>query len=185
MKNFLTASLFLMIAGGACSAQSEPQSLGEVAKQNKQDKKAVLVITEDDISSSPGVVSVVGDESVKVADAGPASPQKAAADVDKAKAAPSDSSPQVAELKKQLDAYKAEREGWKQSAKHYEELLATETSDFRRATYESALANDKVNVTLSQQKIDDVQAQIAKTEQTAGQGEKHPAETSAPGDKQP
>jgi hypothetical protein len=168
LKSFLTAALFLITACGVGSGQSEPQSLAEVAKQNKhdnQDKKGVVVLTEDDISSAHGVISVVGDESVRVAGPGTASPQKTA--VVKENAAPSGSNTRVAELKKKLESYKAEQQSWKDSAKRYEDLLANTTDDFRRASYQELLDNDKKSVVNLQQKIDQVSADLSKAQQAA------------------
>ena len=173
LKIFLTAAFFLALAGGACSAQSEPQSLADVARQNRQNKKAVAVLSDESIASHQGVVSVVGDESARVADSRPASPQKSA--VDKAKPAPSDGNSQVAELKKKLDSYKKEQQGWKDSVKEYEDLLANETDDFRRATYQEALDNDTKNTANLQQKIDQTSADLSKAQQepqTAAAGAK-------------
>ena len=167
MKNFLTTALLLMIAGGVCSGQSEPQSLGELAKRNRADKKAAVVLTEDDIRSSRGVISVVGDYSDKTdkPSASTSSPKKAG---EPSQAGPAKDNSQLTELKKKLDSYKQEQQNWKNSAKRYEGQLATETSDFRRATYQEALDNDKKNVAAFQQKIDQTAAELAKAQQQAG-----------------
>jgi hypothetical protein len=172
LKSLFTAALFVMIASGVCSGQSEPQSLAEVAKRNQhnqQDKKERLVLTEEDVSSSHGVVSVVGEESVPAASPGPASPQKAAVRTDNA--APSDSNARVAELKKKLDAYKAEQQTWKDDAKRYEGLLANATDDFRRTTCQESLDNDKKSVATVQQKIDQTNADLAKAQEAAAAGQ--------------
>jgi hypothetical protein len=172
VKNVLAAALFLMIAGGVCLGQSEPQSLGELAKRNRADKKAAVVFTDEDIRSSRGVISVVGDESDRT-DTPPASSssQKKAGDASQAgtakQAGPAKDSSQVAELKKKLDSYKQEQQGWKDSAKKYEDQLANETSDFRRATYQEALDNDKKNVANLQQKIDQANADLAAAQRQA------------------
>ncbi len=185
MKNFLTAALFLAMAGGVCSAQSDSQSLADVAKQNRQNKKAVRVINEDDLAASEGVVSVVGDESARAADSAPVSPQKTPAGP--GKAAPSDSDPKVADLNKKLDSYKKEQQGWKDSAKQYEKQLANETNDFRRATYQQAMENDKTNAANLQQKIDQTNADLAKAQADAASqstAASKPAGAAPPGSQQ-
>lgn len=151
-----------------CFAQSEqPRSLGELARQNRRDKKAVLIVTEDNIQSSSGRVSVVGDDSAKPAPApAESSAQKKAGDNNQT--ASSKDNSEVAELKKKVDSYREQQDGWKRSAKQYEDLLASETNDFRRETYQTALANDRVNVELFQQKIDQAQADLSRSQQAGG-----------------
>jgi hypothetical protein len=183
LKNFLAAALFVMIAAGVCLGQSEPQSLGELAKRNRADKKAAVVITDDDIRSSRGVISVVGDDSVETGKAdtrsASSSLQKKAVEGGQDGAAKENS--QIAELKKKLDSYKQEQQGWKDSAKKYEDQLANETSDFRRATYKEALDNDKKNVAVFQQKIDQAAADLSKAQQqsasAASKGGQSPGNT--------
>src|SRR6185312_532400 len=95
----------------------------------------------------------------------PAASEAAAKGSDKAKdkdpqkaAVASKDSPQVAELKQKLSSYKQEQDGWKKSVKKYEDLIANETSDFRRQMYEDALQGDRENVEIFQNKIDQTQA---------------------------
>jgi DNA repair exonuclease SbcCD ATPase subunit len=174
MKSLLAAALFLMMALGVCLGQSEPQSLGDLARQNKPDKKAAVVLTDDDIQSSRGVISVVGDDSDKTGetDKPPASSssQKKAGEASQAGSTKDDA--RLAELKKELDSYKKQQASWENSAKKYEDLLASETSDFRRATYQEALDNDKKNVTVFQQKVDQASQELAKAQQQAAAGSK-------------
>ncbi len=66
-----------------------------------------------------------------------------------------------------MNSYKEEQEGWKRTAKKYEDLLATETSDFRRQMYEEALQGDRQNVEIFQNKIDQTQADLAKAEKSS------------------
>ena len=75
--------------------------------------------------------------------------------------------PAVAELKQKLTSYKAEQEGWKRTAKKYEDLLATETSAFRRQMYEEALQGDRQNVEIFQNKIDQTEADLSKAEKSS------------------
>ena len=73
----------------------------------------------------------------------------------------------MAELKQKLTSYQQEQDGWKKSAKRYEDLLANETSDFRRQMYQDALQGDKQNVEVFQNKIDQAQADLAKAEKAS------------------
>ena len=72
-------------------------------------------------------------------------------------------------MKQKLSSYKQEQDGWKQSAKKYEDLLANETSDFRRQVYQEALEGDKQNVQVFQNKIDQARADLDKAEKASSQ----------------
>jgi hypothetical protein len=168
-----TMLIFVLAAGGACVAQSDQPSLGDLAKQTRQEKKPVKVLTNDDVAT---VRPETQSQSAKVASSSaPASSEAAAKSPEKAKAtekaasAPKDP-PAVAELKQKLTSYKQEQDGWKKSAKKYEDLLATETSDFRRQMYQDALEGDKQNVQVFQDKIDQTQSDLEKAEKDSSQG---------------
>ena len=168
-----TMLIFVLAAGGACAAQSDQPSLGDLAKQTRQEKKVVKVLTNDDVAT---VTPEAPSQSAKVApSSAPAASEAAAKSPEKVKepqkgaAAPKDP-PEVAELKQKLTSYQQEQEGWKKSAKKYEDLLATETSDFRRQMYQDALEGDKQNVQVFQNKIDQAQSDLAKAEKASSQG---------------
>jgi hypothetical protein len=167
MKNTTwTVFLFLAATCGVCVAQSDSPSLADVARHNRQSKKPVHVIDQDDIGR--GVISVVGNESAQAQAPAPAADAPGKAVADNGKAGPSASNPQVANLKKQLDSYRTERDGWKASAKRYEDQLANETDDFRRQTDQEALDNDKKNIALYQQKITQTEADLSKAQAAPG-----------------
>jgi hypothetical protein len=174
MKKFAYPMLTVVLAaGGACAAQSDQPSLGDLAKQNRQEKKVAKVLTNDDVATvrpetqsqarnadnAASTVSATSEAAVK-------SPEKTK-DAEKTASAPKSGPkdpPEVAELKQKLTSYKTEQEGWKRSAKKYEDLLATETSDFRRQVYEEALQGDRQNVEHFQEKIDQTEADLSKAE---------------------
>ena len=179
MKNLklLDAILILLLAtGGACAAQSDQPSLGDLAKQNRQEKKVVKVLTNDDVATVRPETQSQSRNTDNATSAAPATSEAAVKNGDKskdavkassaAKSAPKES-PQVTELKQKLTSYQQEQEGWKRTAKKYEDLLATETSDFRRQMYEEALQGDKQNVEIFQDKIDQTQADLAKAEKSS------------------
>ena len=172
MKKFILAAMsFLFMTGGACFAQSGQPSLADLARSRPSPKKASRVITNDDIAtSSPQSGSEQG-----TSQTAPAAPDSATATSSDTKPAEkkvgaqsnssiSKDSPAVAELKKKLDNYKEEQEGWKRAAKRYEDLLAAETDSFRRQMYQDALEGDKHNVAVFQEKIDQTQAELAKAQ---------------------
>jgi hypothetical protein len=167
--------IFLLATGGACVAQSDQPSLGDLAKQNRQGKKVVKVLTNDDVATVRPETQPQGRNTDNATSAAPATSEAAVKSPDKSKDAPKASSaakstpkepPQVTELKQKLESYKGEQEGWKRTAKKYEDLLATEPSDFRRQMYEEALEGDRQNVEIFQDKIDQTQADLAKAEKS-------------------
>jgi hypothetical protein len=164
--------IFLLTAGGACVAQSDQPSLGDLAKQHRQEKKAVKVLTNDDVATVSPETPAQAAKADSAPSAASTAPEAAAKSPEKAKDATKNASapkdpPEVAELKHKLDSYKDEQEGWKRTAKKYEDLLATETSEFRRQTYEEALQGDKRNVEIFQNKIDQAQTDLAKAEKSS------------------
>jgi len=174
MKKFVYPMLtFVLAAGGACAAQQDQPSLGEVAKQTRQEKKMAKVLTNDDVATvkpdAPSQSAKAAPSSAPAASEAAAKSPEKAKDPQKAAAAPKDP-PEVAELKQKLTSYQQEQEGWKKSAKKYEDLLATETSDFRRQMYEEALEGDKQNVQVFQNKIDQAQSDLEKAEKASSQG---------------
>ena len=174
-KKILLAFASILMASGVCLAQSAPPSLAELAKQNKREKKAVKVLTDEDL---PARSSVVNDSTAPAAASASGGGSTEAASTsankkDQSKNAngPSKDQPAAAELKRKLEKYQSERDSWKTSIQRYETLLANETNEFRRETYQNAIANDKNNVALYQQKIDQTQADLAKVQKVAGSGQ--------------
>ncbi|HEY2497152.1 MAG TPA: hypothetical protein VGK24_08785 [Candidatus Angelobacter sp.] len=181
MKKFLLAAVAALAWGQTSVAQAAPQSLAEVAKQSRTERKTVKVFTDEDlparfVGSDPkaATLSVVPSDSSRSTEsaAAPTEKKEDAKEADKQ----SNSTPAVAELKKKLDSYEQERNMWNSSAKHYEDLLANETVDFRREMYQDALTNDKKNMALFQEKIDLTQAELAKTKKAT----EHEPENSSP-----
>jgi hypothetical protein len=179
-KCIYTTLIFVLGAGGACVAQSDQPSLGDLAKQNRQEKKVVKVLTNDDVATVRPETQSHGKDADNATSASPAASETAVKSPEKekdavkassaAKSVPKDP-PQVAELKQKLESYKETQEGWKRTAKKYEDLLATETSDFRRQMYEEALQGDRQNVEIFQNKIDQAQADLAKAEKSSSSGQ--------------
>jgi hypothetical protein len=173
-KHSCTTLIFLLAAGGACMAQSDQPTLGDLAKQQRHDKKVVKVLTNDDVATVRPDTSVQSAKAEPTSvTAAPVSPAAAKApdktsDAKTAASAPKDP-PEIAELKQKLNSYKGEQEGWKKTAKRYEDLLANETDEFRRQMYQDSLEGDRKNVEIFQNKIDQTQDELAKAEK-ASQG---------------
>jgi hypothetical protein len=175
--------IFLLAAGSACVAQSDEPSLGELAKKHRQEERNVAfkvkVLTNEDVATSTPSAQAQSAPVVSASTATPAASAAAksadkASDTGKTAAAASSAAskdtPEVAELKQKLSSYKQQQDGWKQSAKKNEDLLANETSDFRRQMYEDALQGDKQNVQVMQDKIDQTQSDLDKAEKASSQG---------------
>ena len=178
-KYVFAAVIFLLAAGGACAAQSDEPSLGDLAKKHRQEEKSlavkVKVFTNEDVATStPSAPAVNASTAAPSATATAKSADKAS-DTGKGPAATSSAAskdtPEVAELKQKLSSYKQEQDGWKQSVKKYEDLLANETSDFRRQVYQEALEGDKQNVQVYQNKIDQTQSDLNKAEKGSSQNQ--------------
>ena len=173
-KSIFYVLLFLLTAGGACLAQSDQPSLGDVARKLRGDKKAPRTFTNEDVATTHP--SVASDSTAKSGGSVPSSTGAAAnssakadakADIKKNEpAAATKDTPEIAELKNKISSYKAEQDGWKRSAKRNEDLLANETSDFRRQMYQDALEGDKNNIQVYQSKIDQAQADLAQAQKS-------------------
>jgi len=188
-------ALFLLTAGGLCVAQSESTSLADLARKSRTGKKPAATLntvnlTEDNfvrrtpvetttsanVSAADAKASAVDKQSDAAAgSAKPASGNEKSTKDDSLKK-PEDLKKE--ELKKQLDSYKATRDGWSQSAKRYENLLANEPDEFRRQMYQDALNNDRQNVSLYQKKIDEAEGKSG-----TGSGENADQQTSGSGNK--
>lgn len=171
---------FLLTACGACVAQSQQPSLGDLARQSREEKKPVKTFTNEDVATaSPAAPNVKAPDASAPAAAKPS--DKTAATVqadskaeikkkDDGKATQTKDSPEVAELKNKISSYKEQLDGWKRSAKRYQDLLAGESSDFRRQMYQDALQGDQQNVQMFQDKVDEAQADLIKAEKNAQPG---------------
>jgi len=179
MKYFILVPMccLLLMTGGACFAQMAQPSLADLAKERHATKKASKTITNDDIAT---VTPQTGSEQAAAkgapASGSPSATSSSGKPVEKAASASGNSStskdaPAVADLRKKLDSYKEQQDGWKRSAKRYEDMLANETSDFRRQMYQDALESDKHNVAFFQEKIDQTQADLAKAQKGAAPGQ--------------
>lgn len=190
MKKHLLVAGALLAVACVCFAQSGPQSLAEVAKQKKAGKKAVLVLSDENLPSSSTPADTAEDQSSAPAAAGASEPgnkaepgtAEATQNPDKKDAdAPVSKDQRTNELKQKLASYQEQRDVWKNSAKHYEDLLANESSDFRRQAYLDALENDKHNAALYQQKIDEIQSELSRQESSQPSGHSDDAKKPGPG----
>ena len=168
MKKFLLVMSTVLVVGHIGVAQSASESVAEVAKQSKTERKAVKVFTDEDLPARSGGTDSNAATAASIplgmsnSTESPAAPSKK--EDGKTANHQSKTSPAVAELKKKLDSYQQERDMWKSSAKRYETMLANETIEFRREMYQDAIENDKKNVALFQEKVDQTQSDLTKVQ---------------------
>lgn len=176
MKSFrlVIAGCVLALAGACVAQESQPVSLADLVKHSKKadKKKDVVEFSDANVQRSAPSDDDQGDGAA-VADTSSTDGNSQSGDSDKAgKDAKKGTGPTVsgkdqktAELKKQLVRYQKEEQSWKDSIKNYQDLIANEPSDFRRQMYQDSLNNDQKNAALFQQKINEVQGELNKTEQ--------------------
>lgn len=172
-KNISAIFCLFMLGAGLCLAQSEQPSLAEMAKRNKTKSKPVKTFTEADLPSKglateTAAAPATQKTSNETTAAAVASDEKKA-DSKEASPGPKDA-PAVAQLKKQIETYREQRDAWQSSANRYEALLANETDDFRRQTYTEAIENDKKNATFYQEKLGQAQSELVNQQKAAPSG---------------
>ncbi|HSM86037.1 MAG TPA: hypothetical protein VLT16_07800 [Candidatus Limnocylindrales bacterium] len=194
MKRLFWIGFLLAVSSGICLAQSDGPSLADLARQNHDGKKPVKVFTNDDFvkpaargetTSAGAGLALTTSGSGTTGDNSPAAGNKAASKTkDSAPGSPAANAPKPDALKKELEVYTKERDGWKSSAQRYQDLLEDESSDFRRQMYQTALENDQHNVDLYQAKIDQIQQELSKSRASAGavDGANHDTAEPAEGD---
>ncbi|MGZ4890177.1 MAG: hypothetical protein ACXWBH_13425 [Candidatus Angelobacter sp.] len=174
-KNIWVTFGIVLLGGGLCLAQSEQPSLGELAKQKKTARKAAKTFTEADLPGAKANTKETAIAAPAVQDASRETTGSTVVSAEKKENAKqtgpaTKDAPAVAQLKKQIETYQQDRDTWQESAKRYEALLANETNDFRRQTYEDALENDKKNVAFYQEKLGQAQTELANQQKTAPSG---------------
>jgi hypothetical protein len=174
-KNIWLTLWIMLLGGGVCLAQSQQPSLAELAKRNKPVMKGGKTFTEADLPSTKAnaTEAVIAAPAVQTA-----SPESVGPTVvsDEKKASVKETgpvtknTPAVAQLEKEIETYQHDRDDWQNSAKRYEALLANETNDFRRQTYQDAIENDKKNVVFYQEKLVQAQTDLVSAQKTAPSG---------------
>lgn len=170
MKHYYFHFVLVLASAGLSLAQSPDVSLGDVARNHRAHGKSAMVFNDENThrtiaSSDSASIPVTSNTTAGQSVGTQASKNEAG------KPAPPDSRADTDKLKKQLDSLKQQQSVWSKSAKDYEDKLANEPSDFRRQVDEEALQNDKQNVQFYQQKINQVETELSKaqeTSQTAG-----------------
>jgi hypothetical protein len=173
-KNISAIFCLFMLGAGLCLAQSEQPSLAEMAKRNKTKSKPVKTFTEADLPSKGLATDTAAAPATQKTSNETTTAAAVASDGKKAGSketspGPKDA-PAVAQLKKQIETYRDQRDSWQSSANRYEALLANETDDFRRQTYTEAIENDKKNATFYQGKLGQAESELVNQQKTTPSG---------------
>ena len=160
---FTSFHKFLMIAplSVALSWAQQASSLGEMAKQGKTGKKAKIVLTDDDVlhsTAAPVPQSAALEDSKPTAEA----PADAKA---KGPAAQQTKDPKVNELRQKVEKLKSAEVAYKDGLKAGQERLAKATSAFERDTAQEVVNNQTHNVQVTQDKLQQAQAELSAAEQ--------------------
>jgi len=168
----ITSALLCFGNGHVCAAQSDSQSLVDLAKHSKSGKKEVIRLSDEDLPPARGEAGnppTISDKTASGTMSAPAttgSPEPSSSRAGGEKTAASKPPiNNVKRLQQQVASYREQESTWNQSATSYEEKLAKEPSEFRRNTYREAMENDRTNVSYLRQKIDETEAQLAKAEE--------------------
>jgi hypothetical protein len=166
---FCRVLIFTVVLAAACSAQSDGPSLGDVARKSRTHAKPVVFFDDGNTQRTAAADdSAPALDSAKLPRTGQTDTAKTqAATKGDGKTSASAAGNQADKLKKQLESLKQQQSVWSKSAKDYEDKLANETSDFRRQVDEEALQNDKQNVQFYQQKINQVETELSKAQETS------------------
>lgn len=176
----LLLALALVAAGIGWAQSEEQQSLGDVARKQKEKKgqeegKGKKVLTNEDLppgsatSASPAASGTASSsasaEGQSAADAPSAEGDTNAA----AQGEPSDmtSAQQADEAKKKVEALKRDEASTERGIRRYEELLANETDESRRELYQRAMRNAQGNLAVVQKNRADAEKEAAAKEGAA------------------
>ena len=166
---FTSFHKFLMIAplSVALGWAQQASSLGEIAKQGKTGKKAKIVLTDDDVLHSTAT-PVTQSGTLEASANNPNSKPTADAPADaKAKkpVAQQSKDPKINELQQKVEKLKAAEEMYKGGLKAGQGRLAKATSAFERDTAQEVVNNQTHNVQVTQDKLQQAQAELSAAEQ--------------------
>ncbi|HEX5434219.1 MAG TPA: hypothetical protein VFY05_08275 [Candidatus Angelobacter sp.] len=175
MKIFrlVVAGCVLTLAGACFAQQSQPVSLADLVKHSSKPDTKKDVVEFSDANLRRSAPSDDQTDGAAIADSASTTGNSQSGNTDKeSKNAKKDAGSTVsgkddktAQLKNQLAKYQKEEKAWKDSIKNYQDLIANEPSDFRRQMYQDSLNNDQKNAALFQQKINEVENELNKTQQ--------------------
>jgi len=176
----LLLGLALLVAGSAW-AQAEPQqSLGDIARKQREKKgqeepKGKKTLTNDDLPHSGGISSTSSASSAAPAAGSQASAEPGGAapaeGEPKAEARSEETGMTAAEeadaAKKKLEMLKADEGSYKRGISRFEEMVANETDESRRELYRNAMKHGQEKLTENLQQQADAEKDLAAKEAAA------------------
>lgn len=165
------ASLLVLALSGYALAQSDAPSLADIARHTRAGKKkAAIELSDEDQRFSRSTAAAEDSAAPNTVVASPPSGSaETSSKSDAAKpAAPAEAkgAPAASSARQKLEHYKSELETWKGIAKRDEDSLEKETVPFRQQMYQDALDGDRRTMTFFQQKVDEIQSSLSKTDKT-------------------
>lgn len=147
-----------------CPAQSSGTSLGDVAREGKAQKKAKIVIGDDDVahSTDPGPLAAspdVSDSSSVDADQAQAPDQKS-----KAGSRVASKGGPTSELQKKIDKAKSDEAMYQQAVKTAQDRASKAQTEFQREVAQEAVENNQKNVEIAADKRKKLEAQQKDTQ---------------------
>jgi hypothetical protein len=183
----IAAAVFLVVViAVSCAAQSDQQSLGQVAREHKGNtRKAARVVTNDEIPSV-SVIETSSGSAVSSANGNGAADPSSTASPDKSAEKPSSNPPRnlkggvnvpgllshgtLDEAKALLDSLKHDRQALIDNYDKIEQKMANTDSDSLRRVYSESLARREETLAQNQKSIDDTQKAIEQVQDQNGQG---------------
>ena len=187
--------LFALVAAGSGWAQSDQQqSLGDVARKQKEKKgqaepKGTKVLTNEDLPTSGGLAtsgSSSGTATSSASAAGEAAGDAAAApEGEKQAAAPGEDSGMTAAeeadaAKKKLEGLKHDEQSYKNGLSHFEELLSNEVNESRRELYRNAMQHGQERLADNLKQQTETEKEVAAKEAAAKQQQNQPQASQPP-----
>lgn len=182
----IAAAVFLLaVIAVSCAAQSDQQSLGQVAREHKATRKAARVVTNDEIPSV-SVIETSSGSAGSSANANSAADSSSSASPDTSSEKPSSNPPRnlkggvtvpgllshgtLDEGKALLESLKHDRQALIDNYDKIEEKMANTDSDSLRRVYSESLARREETLAKNQKSIDDTQKAIEQAQDQNGQG---------------
>lgn len=185
---------FALVAAGTGWAQAEQQqSLGDVARKQKEkkgqeEKKETKVLSNEDLPHSGGISSTgasSGTASSSASSTGEVAGDAASAGGEQKAAAPGEDSGMTAaqeadEAKKKLEALKADEGSYKRGISRFEEMIANETDESRRELYRNAMKHGQERLAENLKQQAEAEKEAAAKEAAAKQGQQNQPQPAQP-----
>ena len=193
----LLLALALVTAGSGWAQSDQQQSLGDVARKQKEKKgqetqKGTKVLTNEDLPQSGGLSSSGSSSGTAPSPASAAgeAPAAAAPEGEKQAAAPGEDSGMTAAeeadaAKKKLEGLKHDEASYKNGISHFEELITNETNESRRELYRNAMQHGQQRLSENLKQQVETEKEVAAKEAAAKQQQNEQPPSAPPPPEQP